>query len=435
MRKFATAVAICAMAGLISCGPNGDSDSGADELDDFDQVTQAHHRPGHSGGPPGSRDNDNGDNGNNGNNGNNGYVDEDGIVRCSHDGHCSEGEVCSQGGRCIDVTGSRSVLAELQADLDDLPEAVGMGVPYELPPNAKLRIDDENGDGIGLFLDNAVIFEGNGSVLIVENGMVGMRLINGTSGAQWSTVKNLRIQPQERGEHEGIGIDVRAHGLRLENLWIQYMGTGIRAHTYANDLGHANVNTQQWSRIILSNNYHHGMHVRSGDSNAGLFSGIEVLGGAGIQDDSFLGNTYLSPVITSDRGASLDISSNASSSLVLGLYLEDSAKNPTAVSANDLHVGGNAINRLETRGDRIGRQHTKLRFRNEHGVRMRIPGGPYEAFAFRHPDETYEWRMRYFPSPRQWRFFHVGSGQMPYRWTGEHHNQGPGLYQLGTPMQ
>lgn len=384
-----------------------------------------HHRPGHTGGPSGNGGNDNG-NGNGNDNGND-------HPECIDDSNCQEGDGCTQGGRCIDVTGTTSVLSIIQQEIDELPPSVGMGVPYELPPNAVLRIDDEDGDGVGIEIHDGIVLEGNGSRMLIENGMVGIRL---TNGAAWSSVKNLRIEAQQPGvEHDGIGIDVRAHGLRLENLLIRRMGTGIRAHTQVEDLDPANFNTQQWSRIILQRNFEHGLHVRSGDSNAGLFSGIEVLGGGGIQDDSFLGNTYIAPVIQNDGEASLDITGQAGASTVLGMYVEDSSAAPRSNARNDVHLGGNAIRRLDSSGDRIGQRHSRVHFRNAAGIQMRIPAGNNEPFGFRHPDEAKEWRVRYTPSWRKWGLTFIETADMPFRWTGLHHPQGPGKYELGEPKQ
>ncbi len=401
-----------------------------------------HHRPNHTGGPPSDNNGNNGNDGNDADAGDETDADNDNgngngneHWDCIDDSNCEEGEGCTQGGQCIDITGTTSVASVLQSEIDDLPDSVGMGVPYELPLNAKLRIDDENGDGVGLKIHDGIVLEGNGSRLVVENDMIGIRLVN---GAAWSSVKNLRIDPQEPGiEHAGIGIDVRAHGVRLENLMIRRMGTGIRAHTQVEDLDPANVNTQQWSRIILQRNFEHGLHVQSGDSNAGLFSGIEILGGGGIQDDSFLGNTYIAPVIqNSDSNSSMEITSAAGASTVLGLYVEDSSADPSAKSLSDVHLGGNAIRRLQTTGDRIGSRRGRIRFGNAEGIEMRIPAGPNEPFGYRHPAEDgKEWRLRYTPSWRQWGISFIETASMPYRWTGAKHPQGPGKYELGEEMQ
>lgn len=376
-----------------------------------------HHRPDHTGGPPGQTDNGNSQE----------------PTTCTADHHCEEGEGCTQGGQCIDITGTSSVLMMLQEEIDELPNSVGMGVSYQLPSNAVLRFDDDKGNGLGLEIGNGVMLEGNGARLLVANGMVGIRL---TNGASWSTIRDLRIDPQSPGTaHDGIGIDVRAHGVRLKNLMISRMGTGIRAHTQANDLPQANVNTQQWSRIILRNNFTYGMHVRSGDANSGLFQGIEVLGGGGIQDDSFLGNTYIAPVIETESPNTFHSTGQAGATTVLGLYLEEGTVDPTSNALRDLFLGGNAIPRVTSPGDRIGGHHSRVHFGIRNGVSMRIPAGPHEPFGFRHPAESNEWRMRYTQAWQQWGFTFIATGAMPYQWTGMHHPSGPGKYILGEPAQ
>lgn len=392
---------------------------------------ESHHRPDHEGGPPGSGNDENGDDENG---------DDD--FNCATDADCEESEGCTQGGQCVDITGTESVTEVLQAEIDDLPDSVGMGIPYELPTNAVLRIDDDNDTGVGLDIHNGVIIDGNGSRMLVENGMIGIRLAN---GASWSSVRNLRIDPQTpSSEHDGIGIDVRAHGVRLKNLFIRMMGTGIRAHTRVND-DHANVNTQQWSRIILRRNHHHGLHVRSGDSNAGLFTGIEVLGGGGITDDSFLGNTYVAPVIQTEHENAFNITGRAGSSTVLGLYLEDSAPPPTSSSQSDVFLGGTSIRRLQSPGDRIGNLRSRIRFQIPDGkAAISIPAGPHEPLGFTHLDEREEvngelqrreWRLRFTPSFHEWGFQFMHTGDRPYRWTGGNHPQGPGKYELGEPKE
>lgn len=446
-----------AMVVLLIASGCGDGDSG-DWMPEADSagtasVDQMHHRPDHLRGQSrnhrsngkhhhkGKHWHDKGgsEDGGGDENGADNPDDNPSITRCSTDSECESHEACSQGGRCIDVTGQESVTEALQADIDELPEAVGLGVPYELPPNSILRlngindndVDNDNADApqkVGLLIENGIILEGNGSRILADNDTVAIRL---GDDSDWSRVSNLWIDPINMGQvHSGIGIDVRSHGVRLENLMIRRMGTGIRAHTHVDDLGHANVNGQQWSRIVLANNYEHGLHIRSGDSNAGLFMGVEILGGGGIRDDSFLGNTYIAPKIHNDgnQHESMMRTRNAGASTVLGMYLEDVSADPVSEAPYDLHVGGNAIHRTQTQGDRIGRHHSRIRFANDRGVRMRIPGGGHEPFAFSHPDDGQEWRLKYFPSWREWGMSLQGSTPLAYSWTGVQHPDGPGLF-------
>ncbi|RAL20127.1 hypothetical protein DL240_18635 [Lujinxingia litoralis] len=356
------------------------------------------------------------------------------LTTCNRPQSCHQGFVCTQGGHCVDPTGQVSATAALQADFDNLPTAVGLGVPYELPPNARLRLDDPDGDGIALQVTNPIILQGQGSELVVENGVIALRI---SAPADWSSVRDLSFVPTTPSQpHQGIGIDVRAHGLRLDNLFFDRMGTGIRAHSIV-DGQHANLNIQQWSRLVFWECHEHAMHLAGGDTNAGLFTGLEVRAGNGILDSSFLGNTYISPTINSTTVDALTLDSSASSATVLGAYTEINAPLMRANSFHDLHLGGNAIDRLDSEGDRIGRHHASLRFRDpQTGLRVRIPGASHAALAFHHPNDGEWWYLRYFdePSRMMWGFSYRNTSTSAYRWTGHQHPQGPALYQAGTPL-
>lgn len=437
--QFRTLTAVCLLsvagliAGLVGCHPDADW-SGFTVPE-----TSQHHQPGHEGGPPDHAGNDDDED----------DGDENPDEDCSINGDCPTGEACTQGGNCIDATGSESVTEVLQAEIDALPEAVGVGVSYKLPFNAILRIDDETGNGVGLLVEgNAINLDGNGSRLEVENDVAGIRLAENSS---WSSIRHLRVDPQDESQpHDGIGVDVRSHGVRLENMKFRRMGTGVRAHTQANDLPRANVNTQQWSRLVFWNNYNHAIHLQSGDSQAGLFQGIEVLGGAGILDESFLGNTYVAPTIQSDedevsfRRTRNDSNERATgATTTLGMYVESSSQDPYSGGLIDMQVGGNAIDRFQGRGERVGGRAARLRFRNEHGMQMRIPFGDTAAFGFSHPDEyrvrddgstgDVWWRMRFHRD--KWGISYQGQSIIPYGWTGNTHEEGPGKYELGDPLE
>src|SRR6056297_1251464 len=75
------------------------------------------------------------------------------LTTCQAASDCLSDEACTQGGHCVNITGERDATEAIQADLDALPEAVGMGTPYRLPANATLQINDIDGDGVGLRID------------------------------------------------------------------------------------------------------------------------------------------------------------------------------------------------------------------------------------------------------------------------------------------
>ena len=357
-----------------------------------------------------------------------------GLTVCLSSADCLQDEACTQGGHCVNTTGERSATAALQADFNSLPDAVGLGVPYDLPPNARLLIDDIDGDGVGLRIQKKILLNGNGAALMIDNDIVGLR-VEGPS--QWSSLRDLSFVSTNFSQvHDGVGLDVRSHGLRLDNLFFNRMGTGIRAFSNLDGV-HANNNIQQWSRIVFNRCHQYAVHLRGGDVNAGLFTGLEVIAGNGIRDNSFLGNTYVAPVFNSTSEDSLTIANNAASSTVLGVYAETNAPWMRSASFHDLHVGGNAIDRLESPGDRIGRHAASIRFRHESGFRVRIPGAAHAPMAFNDPIENEWWFFRYFPHPswRLWAFSHRNQGHHTvYRFTGSDHEEGPGKYHLGEPM-
>ena len=349
----------------------------------------------------------------------------DGLVTCRSKTHCESDEACSQGGYCVNITGERDATQAIQRDLNELRAAVGVGTPYTLPPNSILLLNDLDGNGVALEIDKQVIFDGAGSLLRIENDKIGVRV---TQEADWSMIRDLRIDPQNpSSEHDGIGIDVRGHGIRLDNIFFWRLGTGIRAHTTVDD-EFANVNSQQWSRLVFRSNHNYSIDVRGGDANAGLMSGIEIVGSAGIYDRSFLGNTYIAPTMEGTYEHSITLDSNAGRNLVLGAYVEEGDPNPKSDSMHDLHVGGNAIERVEGPGDRIGGRSARVHFKEpESGMAVRIPGSDHAAFAWKHPQEDAWWYLRYWgnESLLRWGFSHENSGVAPFYWTGGEHADGP----------
>lgn len=356
------------------------------------------------------------------------------LMLCAAAGDCEADEACTQGGHCVNITGERDATEAIQADIDSLPEAVGLGVPYALPANAVLKISDLNNDGVGLRIDQPMLFDGRGSVLKVENGIIGIRV---GQGAEWASLRNFRIDPQSRNvAHDGIGVDVRGHGVRLDNLHLFRQGTGVRAYTYVGD-EFANINSQQWARITFEEQYDYAIDIRGGDANAGLMSGMIVKNGAGIYERSFLGNTYIAPTLKNTHTRSLEAGSNAGRNTILGAYIDDASPTPTSESMHDLHVGGNAIHRVQGPGDRVGGQAARLRFSHpDNGMQTRIPGSDSSAISWRHPEENEWWFLRYWthPSLLRWGISYRNLGTAPFYWTGAEHPEGPAMLQLGEVL-
>ncbi len=356
------------------------------------------------------------------------------LTVCSAQSDCQADEACTQGGHCVNVTGERDATEAIQADIDGLPEAVGMGVPYRLPANAVLKISDLNGDGSGLRIDQPMLFDGAGALLMVENGIIGVRV---GQGADWASLSNFRVEPQDpEGAHAGVGVDVRGHGVRLDNLEIYRQGTGVRAFTYVGD-EYANINSLQFGRLKMEEGYDYAMDIRGGDANAGLMRGVEVMGGAGIYERSFLGNTYIGATLKGTHTRSLEAGSNAGRNLLLGTYIEEGDPIPTSESMHDLHVGGNVITRVVGPGDRLGERWSRMRFAHENsGMTGQVPGSDHSPIAWQHGQEGERWFLRYWthPSLLRWGISFRNQGTGPLFWTGADHQEGPAVLQLGDVL-
>lgn len=364
--------------------------------------------------------------------------------RCEVDADCStDGWACTQGGRCVDPTGVESATAAIQADLDELPDSRALAVPYTLPANVSLRIDDHDGDGIGLRVGvpeghhrEAVVFDGRGSQLQVAPNIVGVRV---EKTASYSKLLNLRIDPvAEQGDtpHEGIGVDVRAHGVRLENLVVARMGTGLRADSEPDDNGdgdaldpheYSNQNSQQWRNLAFENCYQNAVYMHGMDTNAGSIVGVEVRGGAGIKDDSFLGNTWIGPSATGTTESSVAMTGLAQGSVVAGAQVDDASPAPQALGLSSLWVGGRGADRVEGHSARIGGQNARLRFTDPSGMEVNVPGSINSPLIFQHPTETREWALHFEDAWKTWMFAYANAGMQGwvYGWTSDLHNEGP----------
>ena len=368
--------------------------------------------------------------------------------QCQTNDDCRhEGWVCTQGGRCVDGEGQASATVALQADLDELADAKGLGTPYKLPANASLYITDPDGDGVGLTIGDhssnrrSVMFDGNGSQLL---GAADVALIRVKRSAAYSELEDFRIDPApalRNDPHTGIGVDVRAHGVRLQNIFVRRMGTCIRADSGIDLNGdgdaddpeeYSNLNSQQWSKLRFDSCYENAIYMDGEDANAGTMVGIEVLSGAGIRDDSFLGNTWLGVQAEGTHSHSIEMSQASQTAVVVGAYVENSDPAARSESLSSLWVGGNALARLEGMSERVGYLRSRLTFQDDSGFRVNIPGGPNAAIRFRHPDEDDDWSLMYENNWKMWMFAYGGSplGGYAYGWTGAQHPSGPGVQEV-----
>ncbi len=349
----------------------------------------------------------------------------------------SEGPQCERAGdvvvrgECVDPTGEHDAAPALARAVATLPrEPAGLGTPLALPEGAILRLDDADGDGVALRIDRRVILEARGAVLRVSGDFVGLRL---TSRARHSTLRDLTVEGRgpARG---GVGVDVRTHGVRIDNLWVRRIETAIRAHSRLEDerscsadtdcacdgrcecleghcASYANANTQRWTNVLIVQ-CGTGISVRGGDANASLIAGAEILGTPhAIVDDSFLGNVYVGPTLETAREQSIALLQEASYSTVVGAYIERNSARAIG-PARGLFVGGNAVHFVEGNAERVGSQSARLTFWSpETNLRVTVPGSRDSVLAWRHPTEDVQWQLRSFGDGAQlrWGFSHRGA--------------------------
>ena len=357
-------------------------------------------------------------------------LNDEGMATCGHDEHCADDEACTQGGLCINITGERDATEILTHDLQMLPEAVGTGIPYRLPDNAILRIQDLDGDGVALLLERQIHLDGAGSLFLVDPDTIALRI---TPEGAHSSLRNFRIDPTEPdAPHQGIGIDIQAPAIGLENLYFWRMGTGIRADSELLENSERGLQGQQWARIVFDEIHHHATFIRGDEAHAGVLIGTEILGGAGHLDASTGGNTYVGVTADNSTHQSIELTDEFASSTVAGLHLVGNSPAASSASIDDFHIGGNAIIDLDGPGDRVGQQAAILHFLDpeERLIAARIPGDGDSPIQWDHLDEDSDWSFRIFPDFSEWTLSVDATDLSPFTWTASTNGRGPAELQL-----
>ena len=187
-------------------------------------------------------------------------------------------------GHCVDPTGRTTpdicwATNAIQNDIDALEAAmlaipghlVPLGLTYNFPTGARLRIRDEDSDDVALTITERLLVEGNGANLLPQNDDTAIRVDGGR--ADFTSIRDLKINAEnQNSDHGGVGVDVRSNGVRLDNLFIVGMGYGVRAI----DPGAGNVNSQRWSNLKISASHRRGVDIQGHDTNGGLYLGLDI---------------------------------------------------------------------------------------------------------------------------------------------------------------
>lgn len=119
-----------------------------------------------------------------------------------------------------------------------------------------------------------------------------------TTGADGSILEGLYIEGGAGSQNiQKAGIHMRARAVVRDCVVTNFAGPGILiyAETGSGDFTYGNANNWRVENVRLGANKYSGLYVRGGDANAGLGMMIDATTNAryGIEDRSFLGNTYI----------------------------------------------------------------------------------------------------------------------------------------------
>jgi hypothetical protein len=290
-----------------------------------------------------------------------------------------------QFGHCFDPRATSAIDGiAIQRDLDALEQlweedATGWAnldngaIPYHLPDRAEVRLERE------LTVRFRINLRGNGAIFRVKNNVNAIVLSEGTN---YSRLEDLSIHAfSDTQSNSGIGIKVTQSAVRLQNIRIDYMGTGIEAI----DTGPNNVSIQRWRDITISDSDHYGVFLNGADASNNFLEGVSIVKGSevGLYDGGQLGSTFVGLHLNQNATAIQTDSSGSSTSTYVGTYVGADALTFSAASTLMTSVGGQLSARDEFIGDRVGAQNSRLVFEDRvpvlgnsedrHIMRVEIP--------------------------------------------------------------
>lgn len=311
--------------------------------------------------------------------------DSGGLIQCNDNCKCPDNMVCtlnwnrgilyqlealgiSDGfGHCIDPRQSAHIDGPaIQADLDVLQQlhdtsdtdwtAPRLAIPYNFPDRSEIRVDQAISISFKTFIN------GNGATIRTNNNTAGGLIFSASS--QGSKLQDISIHAFSVSQtNSGIGIDVQASNIHIDNVNVAGMGYGVRAWD-TDGGGPMNVSLQRWRDMRITGSDEYGIYIDGNDANASLFTGLSLSGNdVGIMESGFLGSTYVGNHLEQNTVGLRTDSTGASRSTFVGTYIENSDEiDMSTGSAWMTTVGGQLSARPEVVGDRIGAQRSHLIF-------------------------------------------------------------------------
>ena len=270
--------------------------------------------------------------------------------------------------------------AEIQALIDAAPDGrIGIhqaGRPMVSVPYGKHTLDGP------IVIDAMIDVDFSGGVLIVPDGVQALDVRASGWGCR---VRNLTVfgQSQNGAQHGASGIVMGAYGATLEHVLVRFCGTGI---VWDGRQGEPEDASDTWldnaNAVFAENvkvfNCDLGIVVKGGDSNGGCFEAITVDNcRVGIQDESFLGNTWVGMHMHTIAEEGYRATSAANYSTVVGSYMEQDVYGGLKSQARITWVGGGAVPNVDV-GDRVGLGLCRLGFYDK------LPGGGYLTATLPH---------------------------------------------------
>lgn len=289
------------------------------------------------------------------------------------------------------------ITSDLQRLIDDAPDVDGTGAPIDLPPCSVVDLTDDDGDGVCLKLTKRVWLRGNGSVLNVPAGKVGIDC----GDVQWPEIERLTLRgPPVPFSPGTIGIDL-SHGARLTQVRMFNLETAMRAMCIRPDGTSRNVNCPIMEKVVVMW-CGAALLLKGGDANQWSLVGAEI-GECirGIDDGGFLGG-YAANVLFQDcpppnadpTGCTVRISEPANFSTFVACYVEDGQNPMQDASQNTLRIGGTFVS--QPGGEAVGCGYSHLRFRQPGGrVMVHVPSADLDGVIdWQHDAESAAWYFK-----------------------------------------
>lgn len=320
--------------------------------------------------------------------------------------------------------------ADLQAAIDAATGADGTGIPVDLPVGQEIWLEDPDEDGVCITVPHRIWLRGNGCVLRVPHGKVG---IDFTVGAQFSEVERLTMRGHDASvgippTNGAVGFDATA-GVLFRNIRLMWLTEGLRIRS-VDDTG---AQVRNSNGVVVDRMFaqwcHKAVSMRGGDANQhAIRDAVISTCTYGVYDAGFLGGLLENvlfescPLPGTGEGRCVTITEPANYSAFVMCYVEGDCDPTQDASQYTLRVGGTFAG--QPGGEAVGCGYSRLQFRRGN-VLVRIPSGDADGVLdWKHDAEQAAWVFKRYNAAGG--FYTVawanGNSVWPIYWTAERTN-------------